>query len=114
MQSFSITAGSIFSGHVWLNSGALFRNPAVLELEMVTSGPFEVRVYNPGADLSSLPVGEAYRANPEGGWHTFHFRQGGEFGAGLPDGDYKILLVSHLPENLDRHQIRSGRLVYDV
>jgi hypothetical protein len=82
-QNYSFGAAT-FSSFIWLKGGALFKNPNFLEIEMTTSGRYGVEVHRPDGSIAC----SAQRDNPHAGWHTFHFRQGGECGAGVPNGDY--------------------------
>lgn len=94
-----------FSTHVWLDKGRLFKNPNFLEIEMTTSGKFRVEVQRSTGDV----VCSAERDHA--GWCTFSFRAGGECGAGVPNGDYKILL-RNLAAGV--REAKAGRLEYDV
>jgi len=96
-----------FATHVWLDGGAFFRNPDFLEIEMTIAGKFGVEVQRADGTIACA----AQRANANAGWHTFHFRDGGECGAGVPNGDYKIRLVNH---DAGSRSAKAGRLVYDV
>jgi hypothetical protein len=81
-----------FSNFVWLNGGALFRNPTILEVEMVTSGAYRVEILDAGEAL----VAKSYpRDNLHGGWEVFNFGgAGGEFVPPIPEGNFKIRLVN--------------------
>lgn len=96
---------SKFSDFVWLNNGHLFKNPDFLEIEMVTKGKFSVEVVRVDGSLE----GAAHRENS--GWSTVHFRTGGEFGGGVPNGEYKIRLKNAGPGERD---VKQGNLEYDV
>ena len=96
-----------FATFVWLKSGALFNNPNFLEIEMATTGKFGVEVTRPDGSVAC----SAQRENSNAGWHTFNFRHGGECGAGVPNGDYKIKLIN---QAAGTRETKSGRLEYDV
>ncbi len=105
-QSYSFGA-TTFSQFVWLKGGDLFKNPDFLEIEMRTIGKFGVEVCRPDSSVAC----SAQRDNAHAGWHTFNFHQGGECGAGIPQGDYKIKLTNLASGS---RQVRAGRLEYDV
>jgi hypothetical protein len=98
--SFGVTS---FRNFVWLDSGLPFADPAALEVEMVNSGAFGVEILR----LNWTLAGKAQRSNPNGGWATFDFKQGGEFGPGIPDGVYRIRLTNL---SLGTRKAKSGTL----
>ena len=96
-----------FSKFVFLKGGSLFKNPDFLEIEMTTAGKFGVEVQRPDGSIAC----SAQRDNVHGGFHTFHFHQGGDCGAGILSGDYKIKLTNLAAGT---RQVKSGRLEFDV
>lgn len=97
---------STFSTFVWLKSGALFQNPQSMNIEMTVEGAYSVEVLRE----DGTTAGKATRPNPHGGWASFDFKNGGEFGGGIPDGKYKVRLVNASPGT---RQVRGGDLTYD-
>ncbi len=96
---------STLKNFIWLNDGAAFERPAGLEIEILNPGEFRVEAI----DIAGNLAGEATRANKHGGWHTFNFQHGGEFGPGLGKGSFKIKLISVKGVALT---VRGGTLEY--
>lgn len=94
-----------FKDFIWLKAGALFKDPGRMEIEMKNRGSFIVEVCKP----DGIVVGKGQRSNVSG-WQTFDFRNGGEFGPGIPNGNYKIKLVNSSP---GLREVVSGQLWYD-
>jgi len=76
-----------------LNGGAHFRNPQRMEIEFLNSGAFQIT------------LSHAKRDNAHGGWHTFNFQNGGEFGAGLGSGRF---IIGFLNGNLHDLEVRGA------
>ncbi len=106
-QAYSIGA-TTFKSFVWIKGGTLFKNPSYLEIEVSSPGAFGVEVVRPDGSVA----GKAQVPNPHGGWLTFTFRSGGQFGAGISNGDYKIKLTN--PSGSGERKVKEGRFEYDV
>ncbi len=70
---------------------------------MLTPGGFAVEVVR----QSGVVAARAERNNPNGGRHVFDFQAGGEFGAGVLTGDYKVRIVN---VGQGRREVRAGAL----
>lgn len=97
---------SSFSTFIWLKSGAMFQNPRDMNVEMTVAGAYIVEICKQDGSV----VGKAARPNAHGGWASFDFKGGGEFGPGIPDGNYKIRLVNG---SSGTRKVRGGDLTYD-
>ena len=95
-----------FKNFVWLKSGALFKNPGGLDVEMSTNGAYGLEVYK----LDGTLAGKSKRPNEHGGWASFYFRNGGDFGGVIFNGEYKIKLTNLAS---GRREAKQGQLSYD-
>jgi hypothetical protein len=85
---FQIRASS-FDREYILNNGATFSGVRMIEVEMISSGSFELHVVGQGGEkLATAP-----RVNPNGGWNTFDFT-GGEINVSAPKYILKFVNTS--------------------
>ena len=100
-----------FRNYIWINSGALFQDPTLLDVETSNSGAFNLEIY----DSRSVLVRTYRKRNTRGSWTSFYLDRTAavdDYGnaiAPLPSGKYKFRLVN---ASSGTRQIRQGSLDY--